>query len=611
MIKIHVEDRSYREWSCLDVVTFKPQEIPDFHPAQHKLFSNDVFTWENNEVKIQHSTSRELENIPGVLDLKSGKTFGREKDKQHRLLYKVVPDDMRLPVFLIPYEQKYMGFSKVFVNLYVTFRFISWDGKHPLGRLTSTIGRVDELPHFYEYQLYCRSLNASIQKFNKETSKSVRKMSESFGMDGILEKYPQIEDRRGEEWHVITIDPVNSTDFDDGFSFRNADFLPDVTEPQNKMLLSIYISNVSILLDVLNLWDSFSRRVSTIYLPDRKRPMLPTLLSDNLCSLQENTTRFAFVMDILLDTNSGEILDVKYKNCAIRVFKNYRYDEQAMYADKDYDTLYSVTCSLSEKYKYIQQIKNSHDVVCYLMTLMNYYCAKDLLSYRNGIFRSSILKNENFDVPKNLDNEVEKFIKIWYSSGGCYIDAKTIDTDVSIVRHELMNMDAYVHMTSPIRRLVDLLNMIKFQENHDMLKLSGKAGEFYDFWSSKSELEYVNVTMRSIKKVQNDCSMLEFYSKNMDTLDPTYEGVIFDKMVRNDGSFQFIVYLKKLRLNLRVNLHKEHENFETHQFKLYLFDDEENLRRKIRLQMVDEINETTNNDESNHDSKKSSLVSTH
>ena len=138
---------------------------------------------------------------------------------------------------------------------------------------------------------------------------------------------------------------------------------------------------------------------------------------------------------------------------------------------------------------------------------MNYYCAKDLLSYRNGIFRSSILKNENFDVPKNLDNEVEKFIKIWYSSGGCYIDAKTIDTDVSIVRHELMNMDAYVHMTSPIRRLVDLLNMIKFQENHDMLKLSGKAREFYDFWSSKSELEYVNVTMRSIKKVQNDCSL--------------------------------------------------------------------------------------------------------
>ena len=35
-------------------------------------------------------------------------------------------------------------------------------------------------------------------------------------------------------------------------------------------VLSIYISNVTIWLDVLDLWKSFSRRVATIYLPDRK-----------------------------------------------------------------------------------------------------------------------------------------------------------------------------------------------------------------------------------------------------------------------------------------------------------------------------------------------------
>ena len=33
-----------------------------------------------------------------------------------RLLYKVVPDDIRIPAFLVPYEVKNMGFSKVFVN---------------------------------------------------------------------------------------------------------------------------------------------------------------------------------------------------------------------------------------------------------------------------------------------------------------------------------------------------------------------------------------------------------------------------------------------------------------------------------------------------------------
>ena len=65
-------------------------------------------------------------------------------------------------------------------------------------------------------------------------------------------------------------------------------------------------------MDVLNLWDSFSQRISTIYLPDRKRPMLPTILSDCLCSLQEKTTRIAFTMDIFI--KDGAIIDTKYSN---------------------------------------------------------------------------------------------------------------------------------------------------------------------------------------------------------------------------------------------------------------------------------------------------------
>ena len=42
-------------------------------------------------------------------------------------------------------------------------------------------------------------------------------------------------------------------------------------------------------------------RISTIYLPDKKRPMLPTILSDCLCSLQANKNRIAFVLDIKLE----------------------------------------------------------------------------------------------------------------------------------------------------------------------------------------------------------------------------------------------------------------------------------------------------------------------
>ena len=190
-------------------------------------------------------------------------------------------------------------------------------------------------------------------------------------------------------------------------------------------------------------------------------------------------------------------------------------------------------------------------------------------------------------VPPSLDENVEKFIKIWYSSGGRYIDAATLGEDYSAIRHELIDMDAYVHITSPIRRLVDLLNMIKFQENNHLIVISDNASQFYKEWTSETELEYINTTMRSIKKVQNDCSMLEFYTNNLDTLDEWYDGVMFDKLLRNDGSFQYVVYLSKLKLTLRINLHEEFANFEQRRFKLFLFDDEENLRKKIRLQLLE------------------------
>jgi exoribonuclease R len=195
-----------------------------------------------------------------------------------------------------------MGFSKLFVNVYVTIRFSDWETKHPMGRIQQIIGPVNVLENFYEYQLYCKSLNASIQKFHKDTIQFLRQKTEDNDnlVDMIHKEYSFLELRTDTtEWNIFSIDPENSVDFDDAFSIKYID--TNDTNKKKKVLLSIYISNVTIWLDYLNLWKSFSRRISTIYLPDKKRPMLPTILSDCLCSLQENKKRIAFVLDILIE----------------------------------------------------------------------------------------------------------------------------------------------------------------------------------------------------------------------------------------------------------------------------------------------------------------------
>jgi len=574
--KIYANDRNYTSWEILEMKNFTKVEI-DINPLEHKLLSNDVFTIDDNKkVTIIHSSIRNEKSIPGVLILSGNKTYGRQQkgsgrfNKGGKLLYKCVPDDMRLPPFLVPYELKVLGFSKVIKNLYVTFSFDEWNDKHPHGRLDSVIGPVDTLDCFYEYQLYCKSLNASIQKFQKDTSKALEKQSHEGFVETIKKKYPEMEDRTDQrKWHIFTIDPENSLDFDDAFSIMD--------NGDNIQQLSIYISNVTVWMDILNLWDSFSRRISTIYLPDKKRPMLPTILSDCLCSLQEKTTRIAFVMDIFIQDD--EIIDIKYSNCFIKVFKNYCYEEPALINDYKYQQLSVLTCSISKKYKYLSNIRNSHDIVCYLMILMNYHCAKLLANEKTGIFRSTIIKR-NFEVPNTVPEDVAKFIKIWNSASGQYIDgSEIVDT-----RHEMLDVDAYIHITSPIRRLVDLMNMIKIQKIKGIIKLSEKSDDFYDKWLQ--DIDYINATMRSIRKVQCDCSLLDLCHNSPETMEKEYNGYLFDKISRNDGLFQYVVFLPHLKLSSRITLRENVDNFESKKFKLYLFNVEEKFKRKIRLSLV-------------------------
>jgi hypothetical protein len=567
--KIIIHDRLCTNWEFIDNTYHQKVSLPITNPVTHKLFSNDVFSFIDGQINIIHSSLRISCDIPGVLILNGNKTYGRKKQ---RLLYKCIPDDNRLPPFLIPYEIKKVGFSKVYTNIYVTFNYCDWDQKHPHGTLSKSIGTVDNLNNFYEYQLYCKSLNVSIHKFQKAASKALENKSHDLFIESIKLKFPTIEERHTDNYHIISIDPVNSHDFDDAFSIQH--LCNNITK------LTIYISNVTIWMDVLNIWDSFSRRISTIYLPDKKRPMLPTILSDCLCSLQEKVTRIAFYMDIFICKN--EIIDITYGNALIRVNKNYRYEEPDLLQNTHYLNILHVTTSLNKTHKFINNIKNSHDVVCYLMVLMNCYTAKELIFFNTGIFRSTIL-NRPYEIPEHVPDDVSRFIKIWKTSTGQYIDVATV-SNKDEYRHNLLNIDAYIHITSPIRRLVDLLNIIKFQQVKNIISLSEPAMQFYNNWVN--DLDYINITMRSIRKVQCDCNLLDLCQNNPDVMDKNYDGYMFDKLKRTDGLFQYVVFLPDLKLSARITMRDDITNFTLNQFKLFLFMDEDNFKKKIRLHMI-------------------------
>jgi exoribonuclease R len=573
---IEIKDRLYSEWVIYQSNDETKEPVNIYvPPTDHKLFNGDMFiTNKNHTIELISSTVRSS-IIPGVIILKGNKTYGRHTNG--KFLYKCIPDDSKIPSFLVPYEMKHMGFSKVFTNLYVTIVFAEWTQKHPTGVIHQLIGEVDELVNFYEYQLYCKNLNASLQKFTKNTLKSFKQYPEL--TDYICEKNPNIEDRT--DWKVFSIDPEGSVDFDDAFSIRQNTNANGESITQ----LSIYIANVTLWIDALQLWQDFTNRVSTIYLPDKKRTMLPTLLSDNLCSLQSKCSRFAFTVDIFISDVTNEIYEINYLNTKVKLYKNYVYEEPKLLEDKEYKMLkLRVENVLSPKHQYMDKIADSHDVVQYLMIFMNYYCAKELLSHKNGIFRSVVVKpSTNTSNLDKLPEDVSKFLKMIQSFSGKYIDIKKTDEPI---RHDMMNMDAYIHITSPIRRLVDLLNMIQIQKNMGLVELSSEAMLFLKSW--RKNIDLINEQTRSIKKVQTDCNLLHLCSTTPELLEKIHEGYAFSKKAKTQEQDldEYSVYLPELKLTTRVFTNTPIELYEKRNYKLYLFDNEEKFKKKIRVQSV-------------------------
>ena len=59
--------------------------------------------------------------------------------------------------------------------------------------------------------------------------------------------------------------------------------------------------------------------------------------------------------------------------------------------------------------------------------------------------------------------DIAKFLKMWNSFGGNYVQYENIQG------HDLLDFAPYVHITSPIRRLIDLLNIMVLQDSLELL----------------------------------------------------------------------------------------------------------------------------------------------
>ena len=498
----------------------------------------------------------------GILILQNNRTYGQYKSNIS--YYKCISNEGE--IIYIPYRLK-NAFNKYLYNKYVVYDVVSRQNNRINGKIIEIIGDVNDTRAFNRYEIYCKKLYEYVS--NKKINKLQYKINKSnIDIEYIVNKY-NIRDKRHIE-NIYTIDPHNSVDLDDAFSINMI--------TNNIVNVSIYIANVSIILDYLDLWNDLTERISTLYLPRNKLVMLPNILSDNICSLLENEERIVFTISINIDIINYKILEYNFSNDIIIVKKNYRYEEDELLSNLNYKYMFKTVFELNQKDHCLDKIEDSHDMIAYLMILMNYLSSRHLKRSKRGIYKTVISDKEYILPKKELPTDIQHFLKSWNTILSSYTNFEKHG------RHDLLNLDSYIQITSPIRRIIDLLNLISFQQLMKV-NLDKKCIDFYDKWSSK--LEYINTTMKSIRHVQNNTFLINKFTYHTNEMLTLHDGFIFEREKNDENTFKYLVYLPKFKLVQSFIINNDHlEINETYKFKIFVFNDEFSLKKKIKLQII-------------------------
>jgi len=224
------------------------------------------------------------------------------------------PDDFKFyrDVEIFDFPKKLEAGTKVLAE-------INWTNSNlnPRGKILSVIGKKGE----HETEMQSILLDKGIiYKFTAEVEAEAEKMSR-LNLD--------IGDRRDfRDITTFTIDPVDAKDFDDALSYEDLG--------ENKIRVGVHIADVSHFVRPGSALDKEARERSfSTYLVDRTIPMLPEVLSNELCSLMANVDRFAFsaVFDIKKDT--GEIIDRWFGKTIINSNKRFSYEEAQEVLDSE------------------------------------------------------------------------------------------------------------------------------------------------------------------------------------------------------------------------------------------------------------------------------------
>lgn len=497
------------------------------------LVNDIVFIDENKVINIKQ---RSKQNISGILYMNSNKSYGRNKKGMNYYKFKALNNKFKS--FLVPCS------LKIKRKVYIVIEFNKWDitDKYPIGICKNIIGEIGEQNNEYEILLHKYDLKYPKLKIHKNIINN-----------DLNQKIDNID------YNIFTIDPINCKDIDDGISIKKD---KDIIE------IGVHITDVSYYMND-KLFDIFKGLNTSIYYNNRQINMLPEVYSTNICSLLENTSRKC--ISIIYKYKDSELIAYEIKESNVYVEKNFSYDEAEeiiVKKDKKYKDLLELWDNMI---KIDNNIIDTHKLIEYLMIKSNQLVGETLYKYdKNGsILRTHKIKSD-YSEEEKVSDVLNNYLKLkTYESAKYEINSDNI-------YHAGLELEFYTHYTSPIRRVVDIINHINIKKYLNNEKLINIETDIID---------NINNQNKRIIKLRNDNKILDLFYK-INNKEYKTNGYILDIDEK-----KIVFYLEEFDLEykyiLKDNSNKDYKKYMNIEIMLYFIKEGEKLNDKVLVKIIE------------------------
>jgi ribonuclease R len=505
--------------------------------------------------RIEKIVERDKTNLVGTLSLKDGNWF-------------VKPDDNRIyaEILVIGKDPQYTEGTKVFISF-------NWEqnSKYPEGKVERIIGKAGQ----HETEMQSIILEKGFDsEFPAEVERNAEEVKKTKGT--ITDK--DVSERRDmRDVFTTTVDPADAKDFDDALSLKDLG--------NGKYEIGIHIADVSFFVTPNSELDKEAiKRQFSVYLVDRTIPMLPEILSNDLCSLNANEDKRAFSAVFEIDTE-GKVHSEWFGRTLINSDKRFAYeDAQKSIEDpegefhKELTTFNKIAYKLREEklrngaidfetdeVKFIlddegkpikvikKHRKDAHKMIEDFMLLANRRVARFLTQDKNKSKKNVLYRIHDFPKAEKIEDlsvflkalgheleikdgkvtnkSVQKLIKdisgkpqeALIKTAVLRSMSKAIYATENI-GHYGLGFEFYTHFTSPIRRYPDLVIHRLLQKHLDGVPVNSSELSFLTTVSNKAsqkEIAAAKAERESIKYKQ-----VEYMSEHIgETFKATVSGV--------------------------------------------------------------------------------------